>query len=257
MEQTVSAVLLGILQGFTEFLPVSSSGHLVLAQRVLPGFSAPPAAFEALLHAGTLAAVVAFFRRDILAFLSSAGTREGRRLPLLILLGSLPAAVIGLSFRRQLEGLFASPVVAAAGLLVTAGLLLVAWRFGRGERASQSLGWGEALLIGAFQAVAIAPGVSRSGATIACALLLGLAGREAARFSFLLSLPAVAGAVLLEGKEVASSPHLGAFLLGTAAAAAVGYLAIAWMMRLLARRTLLPFAVYCAVLGSLSLLLLV
>lgn len=262
--EALPSVLLGILQGVTEFLPVSSSGHLVLAQGVLPGFSAPPAAFDALLHAGTLVSVLVFFRGDIAAMLAGMfgalppGSTRGRgwRLPLLILLGSLPAGVVGVAFKDQLEGLFAMPLVAAAGLLVTALFLFAAWRWGRGERGLGELRVSDALVIGAFQALAITPGISRSGSTIAAALLLGLAGTAAARFSFLLSVPAVAGAALLEGRHIGSADGLGTWLVGAAAAAAVGYLAIGWMMRLLASRSLLGFAVYCAALGSLSLLFL-
>jgi undecaprenyl-diphosphatase len=262
--ETISAILLGILQGLTEFLPVSSSGHLVLAREVLPRFTSPPAAFEALLHAGTLLAVVFWFRADLLAMargcfgpLPPGSTRAREwRLPLLILLASAPAGVVGVVWKDELEALFAAPVVAGAGLLVTAVFLFAAWRWGRGERALGQLRVGDALVIGAFQALAICPGISRSGSTIAAALLMGVAGVAAARFSFLLSLPAVAGAVLLESRAIAGAGGLPVFLLGALAAAAVGYLAIGWMMRLLRTRALLPFALYCAALGSLSLLFL-
>jgi undecaprenyl-diphosphatase len=291
MGETMSALVLGLLQGLTEFLPVSSSGHLVLARVILPRFAAPPAAFEALLHSGTLLAVLLFFRRDLAAmlsgmfgpvppgstramgtpFASQAGspghtkdqeTTEAeakgvpKRLPLLILLGSLPAGVIGVVFKDRLERLFSAPVVAGAGLLVTAIFLLAAGRWAKGERPLAALGRTDVLVIGCFQALAIVPGVSRSGSTIAAALLLGLAGTAAARFSFLLSIPAVAGAVLMEAPRIAGAPGLPAFLLGTAAASASGYMAIAWMMRLLRERLLWPFALYCAALGSLSLLIL-
>ncbi len=291
MGETLSVLVLGVLQGLTEFLPVSSSGHLVLARQLLPGLAAPPAAFEAFLHIGTLLAVVLYFRRDLAEmargflgpvpagstramgtpFASQAGspghakyqeTTEAeakgvpKRLPFLLLLGSVPAGAVGVVFKEELERFFSAPAVAGAGLLVTALFLIAAARWGRGERPLGALSRSEALVIGCFQAIAIIPGVSRSGATIAAALLLGLAGPAAARFSFLLSLPAVAGAALLEAPRMAGTPGLPVFILGAAAAALSGYLAIAWMMRLLQKRILRPFALYCAVLGSLSLLIL-
>ena len=254
------SILLGILQGLTEFLPVSSSGHLVLAQDVLKGFHGPAAAFDVLLHGGTLAAVFIYFRKDLLELVRGIGhPREGGwKLPLLLVAGSLPAGVVGVFLADAIEPLFSAPRVASLGLLVTAAILVVAVKGGSGGRLSmEGLTLLRVFVIGAAQAMAIVPGISRSGATIAAGMLLGLSGSEAARFSFLLSIPAVAGALLLESPALAQAGSPASYLAGALAAALTGWAAIALLMRLLDRERLFPFAVYCLALGVLSLVFLV
>lgn len=259
MTDLLNAILLGIIQGITEFLPVSSSGHLVLAQSLLPGFTAPPAAFGALLHGGTMMAVVAYFYRDIMEVFSGlkkpAG--EGLRIPLLLIVGSLPVGVLGVFYLDAIESMFASPKIASIGLLVTAGLLTAALRFGKGNRQFKEMLLWNAFLIGCFQALALVPGISRAGATISIALLMGFAGTEAAKFSFLLSLPAIAGAMILEAGVLISAEDLWIYMAGALAAAISGWASIAVLMRFLLRRRLLPFILYCLALGSLSLAFLV
>ena len=259
MTELLNAILLGIIQGLTEFLPVSSSGHLVLAQTLLPGFDAPPAAFDALLHGGTMMAVVAYFYRDILEIISglTKPSEGGLRLPSLLIAGSVPIGVLGVFYLDAIESLFTSPKIASVGLLITAGLLTAALRFGRGNRQLNEMIFKNAILIGCFQALAIVPGISRSGATISIALILGFAGTEAARFSFLLSLPAIAGALILEAGVLAGAEHLMIYMAGALAAAVSGWVSIAVLMSFLERRRLLPFIVYCLALGSLSLAFLV
>jgi undecaprenyl-diphosphatase len=256
----LESILLGILQGLTEFLPISSSGHLVIAQSLLHGFNEPGVVFDVLLHAGTLTAVLVYFRRD-LAQMAKGLLRPGEgglRLPILLAVGTVPAGLVGVFFEDAIKPLFSAPVIASAGLLLTSLLLFGAWKIGTaGVRPLENLTLYGALFIGAFQAVAIVPGISRSGATIAAGVFLGLSGRDAARFSFLLSIPAIAGAVLLESGAIAGAGSVCVFLVGAVAAALAGWASIAFLMRLLGKGVLLPFAVYCMVLGSISLVFLV
>ena len=259
MENSLAIILLGIIQGLTEFLPVSSSGHLVLAQSLIPGFTAPPAAFDVLLHGGTLLAVLAYFWRDIVDIVSGLARpgKGGWRLPAVIIVGSVPVGIVGVFFSESIEGMFRSPMVAAGGLLVTGILLLAASKFSGGSREIFQMGAAAALFVGIFQALAIVPGISRSGSTICAAMLLGFSGTESARFSFLLSIPAVAGALFLEAGALAGTGDIRIYAAGAVAAAITGWLSIAVLMRVLARGKLLPFALYCLVLGSLSMVFLV
>ena len=254
------SILLGILQGLTEFLPVSSSGHLVLVQSLLPGFDGPAAAYDVLLHGGTLLAVMAYFRDDIFQILKESlkPGEGGLRLPILLVLGSVPAGVVGVFFGDAIKPLFSAPRVASVGLLITSVLLFVTWKIkGKGGRDLAGLTVPAVLLIGTFQAMAIVPGISRSGATIAAGLFLGLSGPNAARFSFLLSIPVIGGALLLESGVLFQAGLPLAYLAGAVAAAAVGWASIALLMRILDRGNLLPFAVYCLLVGVLSMLFLV
>ena len=256
----LESILLGILQGLTEFLPVSSSGHLVIVQSLLPGFAAPPVLFDVVLHAGTLAAVLAYFRRDLFGIAEGVlrPAEGGLRFPFLLAVGTVPVVLAGLFLRRELEALFEVPRAASGGLLLTAVLLFAAGIKGMGGKHSlESLGLKGAFLIGIFQAVAIMPGVSRSGATIAAGVFLGLSGEEAARFSFLLSIPAIALAVLLQAGVLPGVHDLAVFLAGGIAAALAGWASIAFLMRLLGKGVVFPFAVYCLAAGSFSLLFLV
>ena len=254
------SILLGILQGLTEFLPVSSSGHLVLVQSLLPGFDGPAAAFDVLLHGGTLLAVLAYFREDVVQIVRDLGRpdKAGLRLPILLLVGTLPAGIVGVCFDDAIKPLFSSPRAASLGLIVTSVLLFGAWKLGKGgDRTLAGLTIPAAFLIGAFQAMAIVPGVSRSGATIAAGLFLGLSGPVAARFSFLLAIPVISGALVLESGSLLQTGLPLSYLAGAFAAAVVGWASIALLMRILDRGNLLPFAVYCLALGVLSLLFLV
>jgi undecaprenyl-diphosphatase len=203
---------------------------------------------------------VIYFWRDLLeigrGFLHPGG--GGLHLPILLVVGTVPAGLVGVFFADVIEPLFAAPVSASAGLLLTALLLWAAWRIGtQGRRSLQSLTLLGALFIGLFQAVAIVPGVSRSGATIAAGVFLGLSGKDAARFSFLLSIPAIAGAVLLESGAIAGSSNLSLYLVGAVSAALVGWASIAFLMKLLGKGVLVPFAIYCLVIGILSIAFLV
>lgn len=251
------AIFLGVLQGATEFLPVSSSGHLAIAQHFLPGFDQPGVLFDVLLHLGTMVAVAIYFRRELSALIASPfrhgeDARLQRRLLYLLVVGSLPTAIIGLTFRDFFEGLFDNIPVVSLMLLVTGTLLVIAERFRRGGRKEGELTLSDALLVGTVQGCAIVPGISRSGSTIAALLLKGVDGETAARFSFLLAIPAVMGAALLSARDLGevALEHIPFYLAGTGAAFFTGLLSIHLLLAVIRRRRLLIFAVYCWLAGG-------
>jgi len=262
----LEAIIIGIIQGATEFLPISSDGHLVLVPAVF-GLSQPDLVLIGLVHAGTLLAIVSYFWRDLIAIARAVLTGLARRDPLgtadarlgyFMVLGSIPAAIIGLLALDFFEAQFSSPTVAAAGLLVTAAFLVAGERLNRGTKTLDRVTWLDTLIIGSFQVLALLPGVSRSGTTIAAGLGRGLDRPTAARFSFLVGLPAIAGAGLLSIIDIFSaqgSLPAGHYLAAFIAAAVVGYGCIAFLLNWVKRHTLYPFAVYCALVGLLYLLL--
>lgn len=247
-------LVLAVLQGVSEFLPISSDGHLVLAQQMmeLPG---PHLAIDVALHVGTLAAVLLVFRREVWAVLARARAGERHELALLAL-GTVPAAVVGVGLEHVIEGLFSSARAAAAGLLVTAVFLWLGERARARGGAARPLGWRDALWIGCAQALAILPGVSRSGSTIATAFLRGVAAPEAARFSFLLSIPAVGGAALMKVPGLVRDGGFGSELaLAVLVTFAVGVLALRLLLAFLGRGAFRWCAMYCALLGGVTLAL--
>jgi undecaprenyl-diphosphatase len=253
----LQSILLGALQGFTEFLPVSSSGHLAIAQYFLPGFKQPGVFFDVLLHVGTFGAVVIYFRRELVEILTSPFRRDEaaplhRRLLLLLLAGSVPTAVIGLTFRDFFEGLFHNIPAVSLMLLVTGTLLFVSERFRITGRKEDSLTWGDALVVGTVQGLAIVPGISRSGSTIAALLLKGVNGETAARFSFLLALPAVFGAAILSARDLNGIPtsEFPLYLAGMGVAFITGLLSIHLLMGVIRKRRLFGFAIYCWLAGG-------
>lgn len=267
------AMLLGLLQGLAEFLPISSSGHLVLAELLL-GIK-PSLAFNAALHGGTLLVVVGFYRRDLGTMLADSwaslrGLFSGRgpaqiwaedhgtRLALLLVAGSVPTAVIGLGLKGFIERAFHSGTATSVALLVTGALLLTTRRTQAATEPDDGLGLGPtaislpvALLVGVAQGLAIFPGVSRSGATLVAALLLGTGRADAARFCFLLSVPAILGALVLESGEVARLGSVGGVSLaaGIGTAMVVGYLSLWTLVGLVKRGGLHRFAYYTIPLG--------
>lgn len=266
------AVFLGVVQGLTEFLPVSSSGHLVLFQRLF-GLMQPELLFDVCLHFGTLIAIFTVFYRDIFALLKSVFTlpvtltRKGGlralyddsddfRLAVLIVVGSAPTAVMGLAFKQIADRLFSAVGVVGVMLLVTGALLWATRRRdGRGRPLSR-MRWTDALLIGFVQGLAILPGISRSGATISAALFMGLDREVAGRFSFLLSLPAIFGALLIsmEPAGLHGSSRFIAIAAGTLAAALVGYGALVVLLRIVKKGKLHRFAPYCWAVGVVAIL---
>ena len=251
----LSAATLGVVQGLTEFLPVSSSGHLILA-RAFFGWDLGRfgLAFDVACHVGTFLAVVAFFRRDIVLLVASApGSLTGRagnweHVGRLIVAGTIPIVIIGVLFADVIETTLRSPAVVAVTLVVGGIGLVMAERLGAKARTADSLGYGEAFAIGLAQAAALAPGISRSGATLTVAMLLGLKRESAARFTFLMSLPAVIAAAAKEGLELAKAGTdglpVGLFAVGILVSGVVGYATVTYFIRYLASNSLTGFAVY-------------
>ncbi len=266
------AVILGITQGLSEFLPISSSAHLVLVPFVLtwdvnqPIPGTPALGFDVALHLGTLLAVVVYFRRDLLAILGGSlrAARGGRaeadvvnaRMLGLLAVATVPAAAVGLLFKDRIEDAFGEPQIAALLLLGTAALLVVAdFLHDRREhhRDLASVGMVDAVVIGAMQAVSILPGISRSGSTITAGIARGLSRESAARFSFLTSIPAILGAALVALPDLRGIPSWGPVIAGAVVAAIVGFLSIAFLLRYVRTNRLRPFAVYCVVAGVVGL----
>lgn len=250
------AAILGLVQGLTEFLPVSSSGHLALAQHLGLGH-AVPAAFDVFLHLATLAVVVAYFRRGILWY-----AKNSPVVLLYVIVASIPAGVAGILCKKYLEALRQSPSMICLGLLATALALFVAWLHHGPAYQMRDLGLLGAATVGVCQALALAPGISRSGLTIAGAIICGIDRKEAFGFSFILSIPAVAGAALLHALEIAGSDAPGDFMAGTpigpllaglAVAAASGYVALRVLEHTVARGRLAWFAGYCLLAATIGL----
>ncbi len=248
------AVFLGALQGASEFLPVSSSGHLVMGQALL-GLDLPGILFEVVVHVATLLSVLVVYRRRLFELGRGALIERSKtawRYIGYLVLGTLPVAVIGLAFGDEIEQLFASPWVVGVALLVT-GAILLSSRWALRRPMDAELGVRIALLIGISQCLALTPGISRSGTTVVVALWLGVSPVEAAAFSFLLSIPAIGGAAILsfpdlmDGVEaIGARPLLGAAIV----AAVVGVLAIRTFVAMLRNRSFPAFAGYCAAVGT-------
>jgi undecaprenyl-diphosphatase len=252
------SILLGLIQGATEFLPVSSSAHLFLAQRLL-GINEPELAFDLLLHLATLVAVVFFVRSELGSMLSSAFRKDpwiappewGKRDIGLVILATLPTAVIGLAFHKTVETGLTYWGIGARYLVLTVLLLLTTLQFRHKADPERIESW-EALVIGTIQGAAVFPGLSRSGSTIILALILGIGPRRAAKFSFLISIPAIAGAalvILLRG--VSRLPAATLSVTGFLVALVTGYLALAFVERLVVRGRFYRFAPYTLALALL------
>ena len=243
------AIISGMVQGLTEFFPISSSGHLVLLHSLF-GLDKPQLEFDIVLHFGTLIAVVAYFWNDIVKLL----TERGKKL-WLVIIGTCPVIIIGLLVRNIVEPLFGMPKVAASLLLVTAVWLALAhlarlyYRKQGPKKLPTVIG---SILIGMAQAAAILPGISRSGATISTGIILGVSGESAFEFSCLLSIPAIAGASLLKLRNVALEFHrydILPFFLGSLIAAMVGYATLKMLSRIIRNHELYFFAIYCFAAG--------
>lgn len=246
------ALILGLVQGLTEFLPVSSSGHLVLLQRLF-GVNEAVLTFDVMVHLGTLLAVITVFRQDISAMIR----RPWDKLPRLIIVGVIPTAVIGFVFSDFFAKLFSTGQTLGIGFLVTGAILWLAESIRSRNRSLHSMTYGDAAFIGLMQGLAILPAVSRSGLTIAGALFRGLDRELAARYSFLLSLPAILGASVLEAKDlsigIGVEISLLPLLVGIITASVSGYVAIKFMLRLLASGSIRKFSYYVWILGVLVL----
>jgi len=262
MSTLALVLLLAALQGVTEYLPVSSSGHLVLARSFVPGGEqlASDAALEVWLHLGTVLAVCVYYRRELVRLVTGIFGRgehpgEQRHLAAMLVLASLPAAIVGIGFQHQIEALFAGPLPAASALLLTGLVLAVSPNLGGSERRLRSVGVQVALLVGLVQALAIMPGISRSGMTIVAGMALGLTAQSSATFSFLLSIPAILGAALLKVPQIGAS-DLDALTLGAGLATSfgVGLASLVFLVHVAKRRRLHWFAPYCFALGGAGIL---
>ena len=269
----IEAIILGIVQGLTEPLPVSSSAHLVIVPALIPGFHQPSVAFDVLLHLGTLLAVVFFLRRDIGALLvslmpgstqnnhatgSGAGeTAANRRMVLWILIATFLTGAIGVLFKDRIERLFESVEITACMLFITGILLFGSDRVKTNLRRKDDMNLQDAIVLGLVQAVALIPGISRSGSTITFGIFRGLERETAARFSFLLSIPAIGGAAILKSADLmrlttGDLPALGA---GFLTAAVTGFLSLKFLFVIINKTGLAPFAWYCWFIGSATLII--
>jgi undecaprenyl-diphosphatase len=244
------SAILGVIQGLTEFLPISSSAHLILFPYFF-GWTDPGLAFDVALHLGTLVGVLAYFWKDFWDMLVDPAQRKTLGF---LIVATIPGALAGLLFEHKVETLFRSPVLIAWALILMGGLLALADRFCTGDKKVSNLTWKTAAAIGFSQALALVPGVSRSGITITTALALGFERREAARFSFLMSAPIIAGAGLLKLHAILLSPDKTALGAGFVCSALFGFLAIWALMRYVQTRSYMPFAVYRWILGLFVLL---
>ncbi|RKG96160.1 undecaprenyl-diphosphate phosphatase [Corallococcus sp. CA053C] len=260
----LEAIVLGLVQGLTEFLPISSTAHLRIAPELF-GWPDPGAAYSAIIQLGTVAAVLIYFRRDIVslvgAFFKGLARREPfgtleSRLAWFVLVGTLPIGLLGLALKKVIETQFRSLYVIAFSLIVLAVVLFVVEKRASHTRTVADMTWRDGILIGLWQALALVPGSSRSGTTLTGGLSLGLKREDAARYSFLLSIPATSLAGIFELKhllEATTRPSTEALVVGTLVAFASGMGAIAWLLNFLKRRTTLVFVVYRIALGVLLL----
>lgn len=262
----LQAIVLGVVQGLTEFLPISSSAHLLIVPKLL-GWADPGAAFTAVIQLGTMLAVLLYFWRDITrilwTWLRSLWTPELRaepdaRMGWYIGLGTIPLSVLGLAFHGAIEGPARNLWLNATVLIVFGLVLLLAEQVGRRRAALGELTMRDGLVIGGFQALALVPGASRSGSTITGGLFLGFTREAAARYSFLLSVPAVVLSGLFELRDVGAGggPGLVATVIATVVSFAVGYASIAWLLRYVTRHSMMIFVTYRVFAGTFLLTLL-
>ncbi len=262
----IDSIILGIIQGLTEFLPVSSSGHLVISQSLLK-IDSPGILMEVSLHIGTLIAICAVFWRDILLILCESGLSLAKlaskkrpaeilaehpnaNLAVMIIAGTIPTVIIGLLFEDAFERLFSSPVLVGAMLIVTGVILWLTKLVKINKPGNESIGFLRALIIGTVQGMAIMPGISRSGSTIAAASFMGIERSMAARFSFLLSLPAIMGAAVLKFSDVAAN-NVSVIIvaIGTITATIIGYFALRFLVNIINKGKFYVFSYYCWALG--------
>src|SRR5574344_2045765 len=266
----IQAIIIGLVQGLTEFLPVSSSAHLVFIQHLL-GLTDSSIAFDVLLHVGTLVAVVVYFFKDIClmiyAFFLSLkdlftgkfmkGVKEEpyKKLAWLVIIATIPVGVVGLLFNDAVTALFSGITIPAFFLLITGVLLYVSQRMKTGEIDESNIGLKESIIMSCGQAIAVMPGLSRSGTTIAAGLFSGLDKEFAAKFSFILSIPAILGAALVQLKYLpAIDANIGAYIAAFIVAAISGYLAIKFLLKIIQEKSLDIFAYYCWIVGIIVLI---
>lgn len=258
------ALILGLVQGLTEFLPISSSGHLVIGQNIL-GFSEPPVSFDILVHIGTLTAVLIFFRQILWRLVKKTASKlirgeitEVPKETTAVIVGTIPAVIIGFFLNHFIEKIFNSVVLVGVTLMLTAGLLFSTTLIKKSEKKLTDLTWRDALFIGILQALAILPGISRSGSTVVAGLWRNLTRESAFVFSFLLSIPAILGAMVLQvgdTSNVINGDYL-TYFMGFVSAVFSGYLSLKLFKNALIQGKLAFFGIYCLLLGIGTLLFL-
>lgn len=255
----LQAIVLGVVQGIAEFLPISSSGHLVILGALFfpeQGSAQDRLDLNIALHVGTLLSILLVYRREILQLLKSP------RYVSAVILATVPVGIVGLTLKDLLQSAFETPLVAGIGLLITACLLLLSHANQKppsSDETEPTPSLAKAILIGSFQALAIVPGISRSGSTIAGGLLLGLDRQSAARFSFLIAIPAICGAAVVEGKDLLLgssevTPAWAPMGVGALVSFLVGWVSLEWLLRLISKGRLPWFAAYCGTAGLLTIL---
>ena len=253
--ETIDAIILGVIQGLTEFLPVSSSGHLELGKAILGDESVPEESlmFTVVLHFATALSTIVVFRKDIIELIKGLFKfhwNEETQFSVKIILSMLPAVFVGLVFEEELESLFGGNVILVGFMLIVTGLLL--FLAGRAKHTGKSVSWKDAIIIGVSQAIAILPGVSRSGATISTSVLLGNDRTKAARFSFLMVVPLILGKIakdVMSGDLNMESSNSLPLLFGFIAAFITGLIACTWMISIVKKAKLHYFSYYCFAVG--------
>lgn len=260
MGELIEALILGVIQGLTEFLPVSSSGHLELAKWLLQDDAVGQQSLlmTVVLHGATALATVIVFFKDILVIIKGLlkmAWNEQKAFVLKIIISMIPAAVVGLLFEDLIETLFAQRIVLVGAMLIVTAILL--YFADRAKNTSKSVNYVDAFIIGVSQAIAILPGISRSGATISTSVLLGIDRAKAARFSFLMVVPLIFGKLakdVIDGELMHESVQLLPLFVGFIAALVAGIFACTWMIMLVRRAKLTYFAIYCAIVGLIAIL---
>lgn len=266
----IESIVLAILQGLTEFLPISSSGHLVLAEHLL-GVKKSGIDFEVFVHLGTMLSVIVLFWKDIVGILKSFFTKifqfdklktnfqtdENFKTAILILWASIPAGVVGILFEEKIESAFQNPKLTSLFLIVT-GLILFSTRFAK-NNPEKDFNFASSLFVGVAQAFAILPGISRSGSTISAGMLAGINGVKSARFSFLLSIPAISGATLLKTMEIfkfSLFEQIPQLIFSALISFVVGCIAIKFLLKIISRGDFNLFSYYCVIIGLIGLIFL-
>ncbi len=258
----LQSIILGIIQGVTEFIPISSSAHLVITQSLF-GWKIPDQQafiFDVIVHLGTLLAVIIYLRDQVWKIVKSVVLgiiakhpfkEDAARFGWILILGTIPAVIVGFVFKSQVEQAFSKPVYAGIFLSITALFLILAERIGHRKRSLELVSWKDGLVIGLFQAIALLPGISRSGSAITGGMIRDLDRPSAAQFSFLLSIPAIIGAVSLSIIDLVNSPtfstQIAPLVVGFIFSTILGYLSVRWLLTFLAKRPLYIFAIYCLV----------
>jgi undecaprenyl-diphosphatase len=256
----LQSILLGIIQGLTEFLPISSSAHLVITPYLL-GWEIPAQEafiFDVLVQLGTLIAVIVFFWKDLYSIIlgvinglihKNPLSEPASRLGWVLVLATVPAVIAGVLFKNPIERVFGNPIVTGILLFGTAALLVIAEIFGKRIRKIEAISFMDALIIGLFQTISLLPGISRSGSTISGGMIRNLERPSSARFSFLMSIPVMLGAGTLAIVDLSHLPNFSAqiptLIVGFITSAVVGYFSIRWLLTYLVTRRLFPFAIYC------------